>query len=312
MDVVLLIIGFALLIFGAERFVEYAVGFSNRLKVPSILIGLTVVAFGTSLPEFSVSLISAIEGANDIAVANVVGSNIFNLAAILGVCGIVAPIAISKDCTKRDLPISLFGAIMLIVFGLTTRVLNIYTAGFLFLCFVGIMTLQIRTSLRVGGDASEVIETQNASKHSMLVIVVGILLSLCGIVLGGKFVVDSAISIAESFGVSERIIGLTIASIGTSLPELVTSVIATMKKQNDIAVGNVIGSNIFNIFFILGFTGMINPMSLSTGSIRDCIFLCVLSGLFFIPALRGKLGRIWSALFLILYVGYIAISIITP
>lgn len=311
MDVVLLIIGFALLIYGAERFVEYAVGFSNRLKVPSILIGLTVVAFGTSLPEFSVSLISALEGANDIAVANVVGSNIFNLAAILGVCGIVSPIAISKDCTKRDLPISLFGAIMLIVFGLTTKVLNIYTAGFLFLCFVGIMTLQIRTSLQAcaGDDASDVLETQNASQHSMLVIIVGILLSLCGIVLGGKFVVDSAISIAESFGISERIIGLTIASIGTSLPELVTSVIATMKKQNDIAVGNVIGSNIFNIFFILGFTGMINPMNLSTGSIRDCIFLCVLSGLFFIPALRGKLGRIWGALFLILYVGYIAINI---
>lgn len=309
MDIVLLIIGFALLIYGAERFVEFAVCFSKRLKVPSILIGLTVVAFGTSLPEFSVSLISALENANDIAVANVVGSNIFNLAAILGICGIISPIIINNDCTKRDLPISLLGAILLIVFGLTSKILNIYSAGFLFLCFVAIMAIQIRGSLRNAQNTSEEIEESTKPKYSMLVLILGIILSLCGIVLGGKFVVDSAISIAKNLGIDERIIGLTIASIGTSLPELVTSVIATIKKQNDIAVGNVIGSNIFNIFFILGVTGMINPISLSSGSIQDSIFLCILSVLFFIPALRQRLGRIWGAIFLILYVGYITSNI---
>ncbi len=309
MNIILLIIGFALLIYGAERFVEFAVSFSNRLKVSSILIGLTVVAFGTSLPEFSVSLISALENANDIAVANVVGSNIFNLAAILGVCGIISPIVINSDCTKRDLPISILGAILLIIFGLTSKMLNIYSAGFLFLCFVAIMAIQIRGSQRNAQNTSEAFDDSKQPKHSMLVLILGIILSLCGIVLGGKFVVDSAISIAQNLGIDERIIGLTIASIGTSLPELVTSVIATIKKQNDIAVGNVIGSNIFNIFFILGVTGMINPISLSSGSIQDSIFLCILSGLFFIPALRQRLGRIWGAIFLILYVGYITSNI---
>lgn len=309
MDVVLLIIGFALLIYGAERFVEYAVGFSYRLKVPSILIGLTVVAFGTSLPEFSVSLISALENANDIAVANVVGSNIFNLAAILGICGIISPIVINSDCTKRDLPISLFGALLLIIFGVTCKTLNIYSAGFLFLCFLAVTALQIRCSLRNAQNTLEAFDDSKQPKHSMLVLILGIILSLCGIVLGGKFVVDSAISIAQNLGIEERIIGLTIASIGTSLPELVTSVIATIKKQNDIAVGNVIGSNIFNIFFILGVTGMINPISLSSGSIQDSIFLCILSVLFFIPALRQRFGRIWGAIFIILYVGYITSNI---
>jgi cation:H+ antiporter len=303
MDIVLLIIGFALLIYGAERFVEYAVCFSKRLKVPSILIGLTVVAFGTSMPEFSVSYISVLEGANEIAVANVIGSNIFNLAAILGICALVTPISINKSCTKRDLPISLIGALLLVIFGFINNKLNIYSAGILFICFILIMYRQIKDSLR---EAKNIIQKESAPcKYSMLIIILGIILGLGGIILGGKFVVDSAISIATKSGISERIIGLTIASIGTSLPELVTSVIATIKKQNDIAVGNVIGSNIFNIFFILGFTGIIHPMDLSKGSIQDAIFLSILSMLFFIPALRGKLGRLLGGVFLILYIGYI-------
>lgn len=308
MNIVLLLVGFILLIYGAERFVEFAVKFSKRLNVPTILIGLTVVAFGTSMPEFSVSLISAIENHNDLAVANVVGSNIFNLAAILGVCALVSPIAISKACTTRDLPISLLGAALLVLFGKTVGFLNFWTAGILFICFIGIMALQIRESLKER-DNNNAEATENGKPLSLLLISICILLSLGAIVLGGTLVVNSAIDIAHAFNIDERIIGLTIASVGTSLPELVTSVVATIKKQNDIAVGNVVGSNIFNIFFILGFTGMINPMVLSKGSINDSIFLCIITAIFFIPSLKNRLGRIWGGLFLASYIAYIVMSI---
>lgn len=306
MDVVLLVIGFALLIYGAERFVKFAVGISSRLRVPSMLIGLTVVAFGTSMPEFAVSFIAALEGANDIAVANVVGSNIFNLALILGLCAIVSPIFVSNDCAKRDLPISLVGVALLFLFGITQTRLNIYSAGFLFLCFIVITTIQIRDSLKKTNlDVDEFVDN---NESSLLSLIFGVMLSIGVIVLGGWLVVDSAVSIAHYFGVSERIIGLTIASIGTSLPELVTSVIATIKRQNDIAVGNVVGSNIFNIFFILGVGGVISPITISPECVQDCACLITLTCLFFIPAFGGRVKRMWGVFFVVSYITYILLS----
>ena len=246
---VFLVIGFALMIWGADKFVAGASALARKLGVSPLLIGLTIVAFGTSMPELAVSVTAALRGANEIAVGNVVGSNIFNLLMVAGL-----------------------------------------------IIFAFILTYQIRTALQnreqLAAAAAEAEAEEAEAPMSAAMIWVNILLGLACIVIGGQLAVNGATGIARMFGLSETLIGLTIVAMGTSLPELVTSIVAARKGQNDIAMGNVIGSNLFNIFLILGVSSVITPIPVQATSIVDCLFLIAISAVFYLPARKGKLGRV--------------------
>lgn len=313
--VLLLIVGFVLLVKGADFFVDGASNISKYLKVPTLIIGLTVVAFGTSLPEAAVSVTSSIKNIDDVSLGNIIGSNIFNLLLILGISALISPVFVDKQIIKRDLPYSILGALLLIV-ALYLLHLNgnpalVRLEGFiLFVFFSFYMFITIRSALKehnlethIENDEKEENNEPTISKQRAIIYV---LLGLAGIVLGGILVTDSARKIALALGMSEWLVGLTIVSIGTSLPELVTSVIAAIKKENDIAVGNVVGSNIFNIFFVLGLSSLISPISFPKDVLYDLIFLIVgsLILLAFVFFRKGKLGRIEGGLLTLMYVGY--------
>ena len=253
--IVFLIAGFFFLVKGADVFVEGSSSIAKRFHVPAIIIGLTIVAMGTSLPETAVSVVAAIQHKNTLAISNVVGSNIFNMMVVIGFCAIMTPVAVQKSTLKRDFPYSVFAALLLLVLGgVGMKQGRFDSAVFLvfFAIFIGTM---IRMALKAGKEGghlqSEEIEATEAQKvmsmpKSLLFLVVGV----AGIVIGGDVVVDSASNIALKIGMSQTLVGLTIVSIGTSLPELVTSVVAARKNEVDMALGNAIGSNIFNILFV--------------------------------------------------------------
>ena len=279
--VIFLIVGFFFLVKGADIFVEGSSSIAKRFHVPAIIIGLTIVAMGTSLPETAVSVVAAIQHKNTLAISNVVGSNIFNMMVVIGFCAIMTPVAVQKATLKRDFPYSVFAALLLLVLG---------GAG------------------KEGGQLqSEEIEAAEAQKvmsmpKSLLFLVVGV----AGIVIGGDVVVDSASNIALKIGMSQTLVGLTIVSIGTSLPELVTSVVAARKNEVDMALGNAIGSNIFNILFVLGLAGVISPMPFLMENIIDIMILIVLSLLIWGFAwTKEKISRKEGIVMLVLYVVYV-------
>lgn len=277
MEYILLIAGFVLLIKGADFFVEGSSSVARLLRIPTIIIGLTIVAFGTSAPELAVSLSASLADSNDIAVGNVIGSNIFNLLVVIGACGVVAPLAVDKKILYGDY---LFGimvtAVMLALF-IRDRVLS-RVDGCLLLAIFGYFLFQmIRNTLAsraAGGTPSveEVSKPQNPVK-SVIFIAGG----LSAIVWGGDLVVNNASLIAASFGLSETLIGLTVVAFGTSLPELVTSVVASRKGENGLALGNVIGSNIFNILMVLAASAAVKPIYVSFWSVIDAGCLIVFS-----------------------------------
>ena len=255
-----LVIGFLLLVKGADYFVEGASSISKKLRIPTFVIGLTIVAFGTSAPELAVSISAALKGSNDIAIGNVVGSNIFNTLVVLGASAAITPIAVEKGIIKKDYPLSIFAAILLgvlsldmILFKAPAMTISRVDGIILLVAFAFFMYTTVKAGLKQRAAANPEHEEALANMYmpawkSILILVVG----LAGIVIGGDLSVEGAKEIARAFGLSEALIGLTIVAFGTSLPELVTSIIAARKGESDIAVGNVIGSNIFNIFFILG------------------------------------------------------------
>ena len=313
--VLLLIVGFVLLVKGADFFVDGASNISKYLKVPTLIIGLTVVAFGTSLPEAAVSVTSAIKNIDDVSLGNIIGSNNFNLLLILGISALISPVFVDKQIIKRDLPYSILGALLLIVAlyllhqGSNPALVRI--EGFILLVFFSLyMLITIRSALKEhnletykDGDEKEENNEPTLSKQRSIIYV---FLGLVGIVLGGILVTDSARKIALELGMSEWLVGLTIVSIVTSLPELVTSVVAAIKKENDIAVGNVVGSNIFNIFFVLGLSSLISPISFTSQVLFDLIFLIIGSTILlaFVFFRKGKLGRIEGGLLTLMYIGY--------
>ncbi len=298
---VLLIIGFALLVWGADKFVAGASAFARRLGVSPLLVGLTIVAFGTSAPELAVSLTAALQGANEIAVGNVVGSNLFNLLVVAGLSAVICPLVMDRTLLRRDWPLSVGAAVLLLVFIAPDLKISRIEGLILLATFAVVLGAQIRAALK-NRDALEGEEDEVLMPPVM--IGVNIVLGLACIIIGGQMAVNGATGIARMFGLSETLIGLTIVAIGTSLPELVTSLVAARKGQNEIAMGNVIGSNLFNILLILGVSSAITPIPVQATSIVDCIVLIAVSVVFYLPAMRGKLGRFPGAVMALSYVAY--------
>lgn len=313
MEYILLIVGFVLLIKGADFFVDGSSSVAKLLKVPTIIIGLTVVAFGTSMPELSVSLTAAMQGNNDLAVSNVIGSNIFNLLVVLGACALVAPVATQESILKKEFPFSIFITIILLLLNSDfsiTKVLKgseVFVLGrsggiLLLILFVVFVYSTVKTALasrrEAGSEEEEEVKTLSPAKS-----VVFILGGLAGIVWGGDLVVDNACLIAKEFGLSQTFIGLTIVALGTSLPELVTSVVAARKGENDLAVGNVVGSNIFNILLILGVSATITPIHLDVTAVYDTLILVGVSLLVYVTAWKKQeMKKREGLLFLVTYV----------
>lgn len=315
LNVLGVIVGFILLVKGADWFVDGSSSIAKRLRIPTVVIGLTIVAFGTSAPELAVSVSAALNGSNDIALGNVVGSNIFNTLVVLGASAAITPIAVGKSSIKKDYPLSIFAAVLLGILCLNSVVfktgdINISRVEgvILLICFAFFMYATVKEGLRGRAEAEEEeIKTFTIGKSILF-----ILLGLAGIVAGGQLTVECAKAVARGIGMTEAVIGLTVVAIGTSLPELVTSVVAARKGESDIAVGNVIGSNIFNIFFILGVSATILPMqNLDASYIFDLIVLAVVMVATFIPiAITKKVSRGLGITMVLAYVAYTAYLII--
>ena len=298
---IMLVVGFALLVWGADKFVAGASALARRLGVSPLLVGLTIVAFGTSAPELAVSLTAALQGANEIAVGNVVGSNIFNLLVVAGLSAVVCPLVMDRTLLRRDWPLSLLAAVILCAMIAPDLTISRLEGAILLAVFALTLFLQIRAALK-GRNTLEA-ETDEVTMPPLM-IGVNIVLGLACIIIGGQLAVNGATGIARMFGLSETLIGLTIVAIGTSLPELVTSLVAAKKGQNEIAMGNVIGSNIFNILLILGVSSVITPIPVLSTSIIDCLVLIGITVVFYLPARKGRLGRVPGAVMVLTYIVY--------
>ncbi|MBN1363246.1 MAG: calcium/sodium antiporter [Syntrophaceae bacterium] len=307
---IFLIIGFVLLIKSADFLVSGASALAKRLGVSDLVIGLTVVAFGTSMPELFVNIFASAGGNTEIAIGNVVGSNIFNILVILGIASIIYPLSVSKGTVWKEIPFSLLAVLVLgalandMLFDKAGYSMLTRIDGFIFLAFFMIFmyyTAGISKDSEVSQSGKE---NGNNFLKSLLMVVGGIV----GLGFGGKLVVDSAVSIASRFGVSQSLIGLTIVAAGTSLPELATSAVAAYRKNADIAVGNIVGSNIFNIFFILGISSLIKPLPIASGVNIDIFVLIGASLILFFSMFTGKrriIDRWEGVLFIIFYIAYI-------
>ena len=306
-QIALLLVGLVLLVKGADWLVDGASVLAKKKNVSDLAIGLTIVAFGTSAPELVVNAVAASGNYPDIVFGNIIGSNNFNLFIILGISGLIIPLSVQSSTVWKEIPYSLFAAILL--FFLANNYLIGNSEGLsrldgvillaLFLVFLYYVATQLKTD-----PSAETLEVKN---YSTLKIWVLIFLGLAGLVGGGKLVVDNAVAMAQSLGVSEKIIGLTIVAAGTSLPELATSVVAAMRKNTDIAIGNIIGSNIFNIFLILGVSGLIRPLAYNASFNTDLYILAGGTIFLFLAMFTGKRHRLdrWeSILLLVVYLGY--------
>ena len=318
--ILLLIIGLAILVKGADIFVDASVGIAETLNVPKIMIGLTIVAIGTATPEITVSVIAARSGQTSMALGNLIGSNVFNLIAILGICGLISPFQVSVKTIAKDFMLSILvaGVVMLLFFG-GHDYISPWVAGSLMVFFLGYIGLNLykngKEKQQESIEAIEAIEadhlaanrrSQRRTKTNSLLVVLGIAM----VVGGAQLAVDHAVFIAAYLGVEERVIGLTILAIGTSLPEFVTSIVAFKKGEGDLAMGNIIGSNILNLTFVLGLVGVISPIAIETAYLFDTAVLIVGSLLTFLFIFTGKkVVRLEGALLVAIYVGYLYLLI---
>jgi cation:H+ antiporter len=308
--IVILLAGFAALIYGANTLVDSASSLAKKYNIPNIVIGLTIVAFGTSAPELIINVFASVQGDSAIAMGNVVGSNIFNVLGIAGIAAIIYPLSVKTNTTWIEIPLSLLAASILLVIAndvlidkgaasAVTRIDGIVLL-FFFLIFM-VYNLQVA---KKGGEEGEVDIRDYPKWKSILLILAGLAL----LVIGGRAIVYSAVELATMFGIPERIIALTIISIGTSLPELATSAVAAYKKHADIAIGNVVGSNIFNIFLVLGVSAVINPVPLQPGANMDLLVNLGAGLLLFLFIFTGKkhsVDRWEGVLFVGIYVAYV-------
>ena len=328
MAYILLIIGFIFLVKGADFFVSGSSAIAEYFGIPTFIIGLTVVAFGTSMPEAAISVTAAMTGANGIAVGNAIGSNMFNLLIVLGASSLIKECPITRDALRFEYPLSVAAAGALLVMGLRagadgsmfgTGIVSRVDGLVLLTVFTVFMVMTVKKAMKqhnreniidyyggadVGDPGACMMEEE---KTPLLKSIIKSIIGLAGIVLGGDMVVESASSIAEAFGIDEILIGLTIVALGTSLPELVISIVAAVKGETDIAVGNVIGSNIFNILLVLGLSTAIHPIVITMFSIYDILILIGASLIVLIPLARKQvITRGWGVLLLLMYAGYLA------
>lgn len=304
MEYLLLLIGFVLLIKGADFFVDGSSSLARIMKVPSVIIGLTIVAMGTSAPEASVSVNAALAGSNDIAISNVIGSNLFNGLVVVGVCAFMAGFKTNPEILKRDMPLNIIVTAILCIM-LLDRHINHIEGIILLISMAVYIAVMVISALKNRETADE---CKILSLPKSLIFIIG---GLIAVIFGGTLVVDNACLIAKDFGISENFIGLTIIAIGTSLPELVTSITATRKGDSGLALGNAIGSNLFNILFILGMSATICPLNVLSESIIDCIILLVSAVILYVFARTKKTMNRWEGIVCVfLYVGYTAYLLI--
>ncbi len=302
MDYVFLLIGVALLIYSGNWLVKSSSSLASSLKIPPLIIGVTIVSFGTSAPELFVSLSAAFEGLSDVAIGNAVGSNIANLGLVLGLSAFIIAIPIKRSLIKLDYSILIISAIALGIFIIDYKISRI--EGVILLTIMLIYVLLILKSLKNKGSISD--NNNKIYKPSISILI--IVASCAGLILGSNSLIKGAINIANNLGISERIISLSVIAVGTSLPELTTSVIAAIKKDFEISIGNVIGSNIFNSLFILGLSSLVTPLSVNESILKiDYFFMLgffVLLGIFFFPIKRLRISRIEGLIFIIAYCFY--------
>ena len=301
MTYIWLIVGFVLLVKGADFFVDGSAAAARLLRVPSVVIGLTVVAMGTSAPEAAVSITAGLTGNNDIAFSNIVGSNAFNLLVVVGVCACIRAFPVDREVLKRDFPICIIATLVLLLFALDGGLSRLDGVVLLLLMAV-YLAFTVRAALR-GRSAAEEDRGKISPVKSILFMIGG----LAAVIIGGDLVVDSASAIAESFGLSQSLIGLTIVAVGTSLPELVTSIVAAHKGESGLAIGNVVGSNLFNILFILGMSSTVRPITVAPQSlVNTALVLVFTTGMFALCRIRGVMRRPAGAVCLLVYLGFAA------
>ncbi len=308
LSTLLLIVGFVLLIKGADWLVTGASALAKRFNVSELVIGLTIVAFGTSSPELIVNVLASFRGSSDIALGNIIGSNNFNTYVILGIAGLIYPLSVGRSTIWREIPYSLLSGLVILLIAndvfVNERLPNTIdrTDGVMLLLFFLAFLYYAYLSIQTEEPTIHTIE-EMSTKMSIVYTIGGLTI----LILGGKLVVDSAVDIARFMGISEKLIGLTIVAAGTSLPELVTSAVAALKKRSDIAVGNVVGSNIFNVFFVLGLSSIIHPLDYNVVFNVDCLVFIIGNILLFGTMFTGKrhiLDRWQAAILLLLFVGY--------
>ena len=314
MSYILIIVGFLLLVKGADLFVDGSSKIARKFNIPPIIIGLTIVAFGTSTPEAAVSISASITGSEGISLGNVIGSNLANITLILGLTTVISPLIVQKKTILKEIPIALMGSIALLVMSLDVFLnnenLNSLSRidGIILLIFFSVFVyyiLEIAIKAKNNPSLNKDIEEKKTSSTSINIL--KFLIGLGGLILGGWLVVKYGQEIALSLGMSETLVGLTIVAIGTSLPELVTSVIAAFKKESEIALGNIIGSNIFNIMFVLGFSASIRPLVVSPSLIFDLLLMIIITliVLIFSTTHKRKINRFEGGILLFIYIAYI-------
>lgn len=317
MDYILLILGFVLLIKGADIFVDGASSIAKKIGIPPVVVGLTIVSLGTSTPELAVSIISSLNNNNDIAIGNVVGSNLFNSLMVLGITSMVLPLIIDKQKIKFDFLVNIGVSILLFFLtfdkflGKSESLISRFDGTILLIICIAYTAYLVFKSIKTNVEPPN----EKDKNINIFVKISLMLLGILAIIFGGDFVVDSATNIAYKFGMSEKLVGLTIVAMGTSLPELVTSIVASLKGENDIALGNVLGSNIFNILLIIGLSSVISPIYVTSSLIADFAYLIAIT--LFIFALifiskdtEKKLSRFEGIILVLLYIGYMVYIII--
>ena len=298
--------GFVFLIKGSDFFVEGSSSIASILKIPTIIVGLTIVAFGTSAPEAAVSITSSLTGNNAMAVSNVIGSNLFNLLLIIGICAVLNELNIGRKLLEKDLPFLVAITLLLSAFILIDWHIGRIEGIILLILIIAYISYLVYTA-RKSSEANYVDKPKLSATKSIIYIIVGFI----GIVLGGNFVVNSASNIALAFGMSETLVGLTIVAIGTSLPELVTSVTALKRDENEIVLGNVIGSNIFNILFVLGSSSAISPITLNSNMLIDIVLMIGVTILCYIFArTQDKFDKKEGVILILLFIAYMAFAIL--
>lgn len=309
LNVLFILVGIVLVLWGADRLTDGAVAVAEKMKMPQIVIGLTIVAMGTSMPEFCVSLVSALKGTTDLAVGNIVGSNIFNTLLIVGVSAWVAPMTILKSTVRKDIPFALFASVILLIMCLDGNISRL-DAGILFVLFLVFMYVTLKGAKTKDDDTTARTDSIEDNKKPMAtwLSIVWIIVGLACLIGGSNLFVEGATKVAEHIGVSEAVIGLTIVAGGTSLPELATSVVSARKGNSGIAIGNVLGSNVFNILAILGVTGVITPMHLQGITMLDLSMMVVSTLLVWLFSFtKYKIAR-WEGIVLtIVFIGYMVV-----
>lgn len=309
LNVLFILVGIVLVLWGADRLTDGAVAVAEKMKMPQIVIGLTIVAMGTSMPEFCVSLVSALKGTTDLAVGNIVGSNIFNTLLIVGVSAWVAPMTILKSTVRKDIPFALFASVILLIMCLDGNISRL-DAGILFVLFLVFMYVTLKGAKTKDDDTTDKTDSIEDNKKPMAtwLSIVWIIVGLACLIGGSNLFVEGATKVAEHIGVSEAVIGLTIVAGGTSLPELATSVVSARKGNSGIAIGNVLGSNVFNILAILGVTGVITPIHLQGITMLDLSMMVVSTLLVWLFSFtKYKIAR-WEGIVLtIVFIGYMVV-----